>query len=129
MTILAATLLPGLSLAQDSNFQCSNGDLQRRVEIVYETGMTVPCEVHYYKDTEAPGERQVLWRALNQEGYCEAQTQQFITQLASWGWDCAQGAGGTSDETQESDMSEESDESDDTEDLAPMDEVGATEDS
>jgi hypothetical protein len=72
LTILAAAALPGFAIAQDtSNYECSHGDLKRRVEIVYETGVTVPCEVHYYKDSEAPGERQVLWRALQQEGYCE----------------------------------------------------------
>lgn len=127
LTILSAATLPGLSLAQDSNnYECSHGDLQRRVEIVYETGVTVPCEVHYYKDTEAPGERQVLWRALNQEGYCESQTQQFITQLASWGWDCTQTGAAATDEADASEMSDESDEPDDTDTLAPADVVEET---
>ena len=130
LTVLSALALPGLSLAQDgNNFKCSNGDLQRRVEIVYETGVTVPCEVHYYKDTEAPGERQVLWRALNEEGYCESQTQQFITQLASWGWDCAQSGGAAAGEAEETAMPEEPVEADDTEALTPVDEVEGTADS
>ena len=72
LVVLTAAFLPFASLAQNqNNYQCSHGDLKRRVEIVYETGVTVPCEVHYYKDTEAPGEQQVLWRALKEEGYCE----------------------------------------------------------
>jgi hypothetical protein len=71
LLVVSAAMLPFASLAQDqNNYQCSHGELNRRVEIIYETGVTVPCEVHYYKDTEAPGERQVLWRALQQEGYC-----------------------------------------------------------
>ena len=75
LVVVTATMLPLASLAQDQNiYHCSQGDLQRRVEIVYETGVTVTCEVHYYKDTEAPGERQVLWRAVSQEGYCEEKT-------------------------------------------------------
>lgn len=128
LTVLSAAALPGLSLAQDSNnFQCSHGDLQRRVEIVYETGVTVPCEVHYYKDTEAPGERTVLWRALNEEGYCESQTQQFITQLASWGWDCAQSGPAAPAEAQEPEMPAEPAEADDTDALAPpVDDVEGT---
>ena len=127
LMILSAAAVPGLALAQDGNsFQCANGDLQRRVEIVYETGVTVPCEVHYYKDTEAPGERQVLWRALQQEGYCEEQARQFITQLASWGWDCSQSAGAASDEAEEADMPDESGGADDTDALAPVDDVEAT---
>ena len=50
--------------------RCVCGDMQRRVAIVYETGVAVPCEVHYFKDTEAPGEHQVLWNAQNESGYC-----------------------------------------------------------
>ena len=107
LTILVAAL-PGLSLAQDqNNYQCTQGDLVRRVEIVYETGVTVPCEVHYYKDTEAPGETQVLWRALNQEGYCEAKTQEFITKLGSWGWDCTAAAPAEGDDSQDLTPAEE----------------------
>ena len=118
LTVLTAAALPGLAFAQDqNNYQCSHGDLQRRVEIVYETGVTVPCEVHYYKDTEAPGERQVLWRALRQEGYCEAKTQEFVTQLSSWGWNCAQSSGAAPEEGTEP---EETAEADDTEALAPV---------
>lgn len=73
------------------SYQCTFGDLQRRVEILTEPGVSVPCEVHYYKDTEAPGEKQVLWSAGSKEGYCESKTAEFIAQLESWGWDCGQG--------------------------------------
>jgi len=122
LIVITAAILPIASLAQDqNNYQCSHGDLKRRIEIMYETGVTVPCEVHYYKDTEAPGEQQVLWRALQQEGYCEEKTQEFVRQLTSWGWSCAK-----------ADASEEvaePEEADDTEALAPEEETGATEES
>ena len=72
-----------------TGFQCTMGELTRRVEIMHETGVSVPCEVHYYKDTEAPGEQQVLWRALHEAGYCEAKTTAFIASLTEMGWDCA----------------------------------------
>ena len=75
-----AAMIPGLTLGQASqNYQCFNGELVRRVEIVYETGVAVPCEVHYYKDTEAPGEREVLWNAYNESGYCETKTREFYS--------------------------------------------------
>ena len=94
LIIIAMAGLPFAAMAQDHNgYLCTNGDLQRRVEIVYETGVSVPCEVHYYKDTEAPGEPQVLWRALSEEGYCEVQAEAFVEQLANWGWDCARSSG------------------------------------
>ena len=86
---LFLAVAPCLALAQGaSSYQCSFGELQRRVEILTEPGMSVPCEVHYYKDTEAPGEKQVLWSATSQQGYCESKTEEFIAKLEGWGWDC-----------------------------------------
>jgi len=118
LTVMFAALLPGLSFGQEpQNYQCTYGDLQRRVEILYETGLTVPCEVHYYKDTEAPGELQVLWRAMNQSGYCEMKTQEFIAKLGELGWSCSQSAESAPEPEQDSEPEPEQD--DDTEDLTP----------
>jgi hypothetical protein len=67
--------------------------------------------VHYYKDTEMPGERQVLWRAQSEEGYCEARAAEFVERLRGMGWTCwAQGS-------RDSEM-----EADDTDALAPAEE-------
>lgn len=86
-----AAWLPALAVAQgDASYRCTNGDLVRRLEIFYETGVAVPCEVHYFKDDEPPAQREVLWRALNESGYCESQTRAFVAQLEGWGWRCAQ---------------------------------------
>lgn len=91
IAVLLISVLPGISLGQDApNYQCTYADMQRRVEVLYETGMTLPCEVHYYKDTEAPGETQVLWRAVSEVGYCELKTQEFIAKLTDMGWNCSQ---------------------------------------
>jgi hypothetical protein len=90
-----AMLLPLLAAGQsNNNYRCTQGNLVRRVEIVYETGVAVPCEVHYHKDTEAPGQREVLWQAFNESGYCEARTREFVARLQGLGWACgaAQGA-------------------------------------
>ena len=62
--------------------------LTRRVEIAREGGSSVPCEVLYFKDSEAPGERQVLWSATNEAGYCETQAQGFVAKLEGLGWEC-----------------------------------------
>ncbi len=103
-----------MAMAQDGpSYVCNNGDLQRRVQVIYEPGVTVPCEVHYYKDTEAPGESQVLWRALNEEGYCEAKAAEFASKLEGWGWDCDEGTAPAPAPA----------EADDTDDLAPSAEV------
>ncbi len=89
---VSLSLCASATFAQDaSSYRCSFGDNVRRVEIVSEPGVSVPCEVHYYKDTEAPGEKQVLWSAQNEDGYCEARTRDFIAQLTNWGWSCQAG--------------------------------------
>ena len=118
--MIIAVLIPGLTTAQDQNkYQCTMGDLNRRVEIVAEPGVSVPCEVHYYKDSEAPGEQQVLWRAMNEEGYCEAKARAFIASLGEMGWNCGQAAAAEpADQT-----SEQPPPSDDTADLAPAEDV------
>ncbi len=87
--LLFALTAPAVALSQDTGkYQCTHGDLVRRVEIFTEPGVTVPCEVHYFKDTEAPGESEVLWSAQAQEGYCEQKAAEFIAKLEGWGWDC-----------------------------------------
>jgi len=123
-TAMLAALLPSLTFAQDAQkYQCTHGELQRRVEILYETGLTVPCEVHYYKDTEAPGELQVLWRAMNQSGYCEMKTREFIAKLGELGWSCSQGV------EAEPEPGQESEQDDDTELLTPGVDAESSEDS
>ncbi len=99
---LVAFSAPILTAAQDGqNYRCTSGDVVRRVEIVYTTGAAVPCEVHYYKDTEAPGALEVPWNAQSQTGYCEARAEELVASLRGWGWNCAAtGAAGTvSDDT------------------------------
>ena len=87
--LFLAFLFPVSLIAQDrQDYQCTMGDLTRRVEIASEPGVAVPCEVHYYKDSEAPGEQQVLWRALNEAGYCETKAAEFVARLQEMGWQC-----------------------------------------
>ncbi len=129
--VLAAfTLLPFAASAQGvTSYSCTYDEMVRRVEILTEPGVPVPCEVQYHKDTEAPGEHQVLWSAQNDASYCESKTAEFVAQLEEWGWNCS--AGGTP-QTEEAPaapvmfeaMDEATDESmDDTEALAPAEEM------
>jgi hypothetical protein len=116
--------IPCLALGQgQTSYQCSFGDLQRRVEILTEPGVSVPCEVHYYKDTEAPGEKQVLWSAGSQEGFCESKAEEFIAKLEGWGWDATPASEPEADAMPEVDAAEEAEEAppvyDDTDVLSP----------
>ena len=81
--------VPGVGAGQGNpSYLCTYGELTRRVVVMSEPGVSVPCEVQYFKDSEAPGESQVLWRASSQEGYCEAQAAEFAAKLEDWGWRC-----------------------------------------
>jgi len=72
-----------------TKYTCSLNGLVRRVEISYATdSSSVPCDVHYYKDSESPNEVNTLWSAQNLTGYCEQKAGEFVDKLQSWGWQC-----------------------------------------
>ncbi len=103
---LVAFFLPAVAAAQDTEkYQCSYGEMQRRVEIAHEPGVEVPCSVHYYKDTEMPGEQQVLWSAGSDPSFCRSKAIELVTKLEGWGWDC----GGDTDTAIEEDPVDEAD--------------------
>ena len=114
---------PALALAQGAETACTYGDIVRRVVVMTEPGVSVPCEVHYFKDTEAPGENQVLWSAAQQAGYCEEKAAGLVAKLEGWGWDCGPNSPPAPAEPDESAEPEEAEEapSDTTDDLAPAD--------
>ena len=86
-------LLPGFAVAQTAtSYQCNFDGMQRRIVILTEPGVTVPCNVQYHKDTEMPGEVQTLWTATSDAGYCETKAQEFAAKLQEWGWTCVAGA-------------------------------------
>ena len=107
-------IFPGLALADGSSTQCTYGDMVRRVVIMSEPGVSVPCEVHYFKDTEAPGEDQVLWSASQQSGYCEEKAAGLVASLEGWGWTCGDAAAETAEPADAEAPAEDT-----TEDLAP----------
>jgi len=87
-----AMLSPGLIFAQaNTSYLCTYDDMQRRIEILTEPGVTVPCQVQYYKDTELPGEVQTLWTATTDAAYCDSKAKEFVAKLEGWGWSCAAG--------------------------------------
>lgn len=118
--------LPGFTLAQGAETACTYGDMVRRVVVMSEPGVAVPCEVHYFKDTEAPGEDQVLWSAASQAGYCEEKAAGLVTKLEGWGWDCGAAAPPAAAEAPEPAEDAEAP-SDTTGDLAPATEEDSDE--
>lgn len=93
MKLLARTLallaMPLIAAAQTGEtYECRMGDLVRRVAVEREGAAPVPCEVAYYKDTESPGSREVLWSAGNDPAYCGARAAEFRARLEGLGWRC-----------------------------------------
>jgi len=125
LTLSVALLISFASYAQaQQSYQCTMSENVRRVEVVSEPGVTVPCEVHYFKDSESPGEQQILWRALNEEGYCEAKAAEFVQSLGEMGWSC--GEANSVREPNDTDLPAASDDGenlDDTADLAPAEDL------
>jgi len=86
LTTLLAMTISGTALANPVS--CENGELRRRVEVVYsEPGQAVPCEVIYDKSDE--GSIEALWRASNRAGYCEVKAEGLIEKLRGMGWSCS----------------------------------------
>ena len=75
-------------IAAANPISCTQGELNRTVEIVYaEPGQPVPCEVIYAKP--AAGTIELLWQAMNEAGYCEQQAADLIEKLEGSGWHCS----------------------------------------
>lgn len=110
--LIVALMTSNIASAQEqTRFACTNGSLTRVIEIKYETGVTVPCEVHYSKPDEGQTEAEVLWRARNEAGYCEARTADFVERLQDLGWVCS-GAAAPADDTEALEPSNDTDGSD-----------------
>jgi hypothetical protein len=87
---ISLLVFPLFAIAQTGQgIECTMGEQVRRVVVESDVPAPLICEVAYYKDTEAPGERQALWNAQNDAAYCDARSEEFVAQLEEWGWTCA----------------------------------------
>ena len=90
LPFFALLTFPLIAVAQSADsYVCTMGELTRRVAVERSGSTPAACEVAYYKDSEAPGERQVLWNAQNDGSYCGARATEFVSQLEGWNWQCA----------------------------------------
>jgi hypothetical protein len=77
--------------AAASETRCVRGDdAIRRVEIaLQDPNREAPCEVVYWKDTERPGVRTVLWTAETDAAFCKRKAEELVETLQGGGWSCA----------------------------------------
>jgi hypothetical protein len=87
---LTSALIVLAGSAAASETRCVRGDdTIRRVEIqAQDPNQDVPCEVVYWKDTEQPGVRSVLWSAQTDAGFCADKAEELVDTLESGGWSC-----------------------------------------
>lgn len=79
------------SLPNAPTVTCELNDKVRRIMVNYAQGSRpVPCQVHYYKDTEEPGSIKIPWNALNAIGYCEQKAKEMVDSLEESGWKCTE---------------------------------------
>jgi len=88
---LAASLGIGSS-SWAGSWTCQHTGLTRQVTVFYpEAPAPLPCKVYYSKPDENVLPR-VLWKAGNQQGYCERKAEQLAEKLRSLGWQCSNDA-------------------------------------
>ncbi len=68
----------------DTTYVCTNGNMERKIEVVYLGTGTAPCEVLYTKDNNTT----ILWNAQAEEGYCDFKANGLVEKHRSWGWEC-----------------------------------------
>lgn len=84
--LLAASNAGNAEPINNYTYVCELDNSQRLIEVVYLLpDQKVPCEVRYQKDDD---KTEVLWRADNQEGFCESNAQNLIKQQREWGFEC-----------------------------------------
>jgi len=87
---LAPVLIAWASSAVASEVRCVRADQTvRRVVIeAQDPNRNVPCEVVYWKDTEQPGVRNVLWNARTDAAFCRRKADELVGRLEEVGWKC-----------------------------------------
>jgi hypothetical protein len=92
LLVAATVIVTGIASAQESiEYNCNYGDVERRITVVHEPGVRVPCEVHYYRDMTLPDDYDVMWTAVHEVGYCEARAEELSARLVEAGWQCDAG--------------------------------------
>ena len=85
--LLTALVMPSESFAD--SWTCHHGGLTRNVVIFYPNAPArLPCKVYYAKPTENAMPR-TLWKAENEDNYCDRKAAEFVKRLESLDWQCS----------------------------------------
>ncbi len=87
MLLLTILMMPAESFA--NSWTCHYAELTRNMVIFYPNEPArLPCKVYYTKPDENVMPR-TLWKAENDDSYCERKTVEFIKKLETRGWQCS----------------------------------------
>ncbi|MEW8011111.1 MAG: hypothetical protein AB2818_08725 [Candidatus Thiodiazotropha sp.] len=85
--LLTIFMTPSDSFA--NSWTCHYAELTRNILIFHPNEpATLPCKVYYAKPKENVMPR-TLWKAENDDDYCERKAVEFIKTLESRGWQCS----------------------------------------
>jgi hypothetical protein len=94
-TLAVVAISTVATTAAGQEFQCRRDDLIRRIELQFaDNPDRLPCEVVYWKDSEAPGQPQRPWRADHQLDFCTGKAHEMVELLEAEGWACDEVAAG-----------------------------------
>ena len=86
---LSATQNTNAAELEFTSAVCTNKGKTRSINVTYEDPQKKNnCKVIYHKETENPGNEQVLWTAKVEYNYCQTKAKDFVARLEGWGWNC-----------------------------------------
>lgn len=72
--------------AQAADFLCHKNAVTYWIKVEYDkAGQALPCSVYRWV---LPQQREMLWRATRDAGFCEAKADEVRQKLESYGWLC-----------------------------------------
>ncbi|MES9832096.1 MAG: hypothetical protein ABW139_07595 [Candidatus Thiodiazotropha sp. DIVDIV] len=85
--LLTVFITPTDSFA--NSWTCNYAELTRHIVVFYPNEPSrLPCKVYYTKPNENVMPR-TLWKAENEDNYCERNAIEFIKKLEALGWQCS----------------------------------------
>jgi hypothetical protein len=87
--LLAAVAPIEARAVTDEAYMCRNGERERRVELQHaDAPDRLPCQVVYWRDASRSADRESLWEAAHDFGFCIERTRDLVQRLQDGGWKC-----------------------------------------
>ncbi len=89
LALLAISAPFAARAATDQAYMCRNGERERRIELQRaDAPNRLPCQVMYWRDANRADDREAIWEAAHDFGFCVERTRDLVQRLAGSGWTC-----------------------------------------